>query len=172
MHIEEPQSPVYEYTFVGGENNSFFFTTVNNLVYEIKFKPTFYLFPVEYPFSERTYEFIIALVENPNPTSPPLDPLVYSTISKIFHEFFGKHDYNVAVYVCDSSDSRQIARMRKFDDWFYKSPLNGKYTKTNYALIDSKGVNFPISVILNINNPYVLDIHSEFHKVMKGYSQK
>ncbi len=34
----------YRFNFVGGEFNSFFFTTKNNVVYEVRFVPSAYLF--------------------------------------------------------------------------------------------------------------------------------
>jgi hypothetical protein len=70
--MEIDYSP-YKYRAVEDDGMSYFFQTDFELLYEVSFKPTPYLFPSEKPFAKDAYEFSIIVIENPNHASPPFD---------------------------------------------------------------------------------------------------
>ena len=151
----------YNYVFLGGINNSYVFETSKGIVYEIKFKPSSYLFSENEVFSKLIYEFVIEVAINDTGKSPSFDAQVSETIALIFKEFFIKNSYNVCLYICDSSDGKEDIRRKKFNDWYYKYE-NGMFIKLDEALIDSNKKIFPISLIIYNKNPYAKEIASAF----------
>lgn len=159
----------YQYSFIGGENNSYVFETSNRILYEIKFKPSPYLFAGE--FSKLIYEFVIVVLVNETGKNPPLDQQVSDTIAEIFREFFNNYSKNVCIYICDSSDNRQDIRRKKFDQWFYKYQ-NDSFLKIDEILVDSNKNRYPISMIILKRNPYIKQIISAFIELSEGESDK
>jgi hypothetical protein len=157
----------YSYVFVGGINNSYVFETKNKIVYEIKFKPTDYLFDKDKNLTELTFEFIIELIINETGKKPPLDQLVSNTIFAILTEFFNSNEKHVCLYICDSSDGKQDIRRRKFDDWFYKHQ-DGEFIKIDEVLIDSRNEKYPISLIIKKENPYLQEIFMSFASIIEN----
>ena len=93
-----------------------------------------------------------------------MDVNVSETIAAIFAEFLSKHDNNIALYICDSSDGKQDLRKRKFDEWYYKYQ-DDTFTKMNEALRDSSGNLYFITVILQQKNPKRVEIIEAFLKL-------
>lgn len=91
------------------EPDSFYFTTNNGINYEVKFRPSGYIFPDEPELQPFVFEISILILENLSGTRPPSDPLISTTITLIFGQFFEQHE-RVAVYICDTSDRRGLAR--------------------------------------------------------------
>ena len=88
------------------------------MVYSAYFLAYDYLF-VDYPdFAKDVYAFNLDLLVG-DVEDRTMDEKVGQTIVEIFRNFFA-YKQNVAVYVCDSSDDRHLARKRKFDFWFWK----------------------------------------------------
>ncbi len=54
------------------------------------------------------------------------DPRIADTVFEIITDFLDVK-WKAFVYICDSSDSRELARKRKFDLWF------AKYSKDLFA---------------------------------------
>lgn len=155
---------LYSYDFIGGENNSYAFVTKIGIAYEIKFKPSDYINLFDAEVSKYIFEFIIKVAINETGKNPPLDVNISETIAAIFAEFLLKHDNNIALYICDSSDGRQDLRERKFDEWYHKYQ-DVTFTKMNEAIRDSKGNLYFITVILQQKNPRRLEIIDAFLKL-------
>jgi len=160
----------YQYSFIGGLNNSYFFETVNKIVYEIKFKPSPYLL-VGSEFSELIYEFVIDVAINDSGKNPPLDNEVSLTIAEIFKEFFNAYSENVCIYICDSSDNRQDIRRKKFDQWFYKYQ-NDSFIKIDEILVDSNKNRYPVSMVILKRNPYIKQIMAAFIELSENEASK
>lgn len=169
MQNVESSSLKYEFTLVGGPKNVYSFQTVNGISYEITFKPTFYLFGEDSLFSPFTYEFSIILVNNPLDREPPADLKIPPTIAAIFAEFFKNAPQTVIVYICDSSDGRQLFRKRKFDRWFeyYK----GAFIKIDTSFDEADGTNYPVSLILKGNNPFRDQVVTQFFSIIDSFNQ-
>ncbi len=167
--MESANIKVVKYDFIdaGGEYNSYFFKTESGIIYEVKFKEFFYLFKENYD----SYEFAIEVANNPIIGRPPLDYRLPITIAAIFTDFFDKIEQPSVVYICDSSDSKQLARQRKFNSWFYefKQP---NFFKIEGKLVDKNGEVIPSSLILKSSNPYFSQIIEEFRKIVEGYNVK
>jgi hypothetical protein len=161
----------YEYTFGNDKNNSYFFVTENKLAYLVKFKPTDYFFSENLGYNSHTFEFIIEVYENPIGKTPPLDGRTAATVAKIFIDFFDRSDKTIAVYICDSSDSRQFARKRKFNLWFEAFNTDNRYVKVDTSIIDNEGIYYPVSIMVRKDNPNAGAILSEFVRVIQGISK-
>ena len=154
----------YKYDFIGGLNNSYVFETSRKIIYEIKFKPSDYINLFDEEVSKYIFEFIIKVAINETGKNPPLDVNVSETIAAIFQEFILKHDNNIAIYICDSSDGRQELRQKKFNEWYDKYN-DATFAKMNEVLFDSKGNRFLITMILQNKNPRRLEIIDAFLKL-------
>ncbi len=142
----------YNYYFFGGVSNSYGFATDNQISYEVKFKPSDYLFEGSLPFAVTAFEFAIEIEENPDNISPPLDPKIPHTVAAIFRDFFTNNDEQVIVYICDSSDARQAVRRRKFNQWVEAFKGN-EYLKIDAEIVESAKVTYYNSLILKSSHP-------------------
>jgi hypothetical protein len=115
--VVEHQSLSYNFVFAGSSSNSYFFETRHGVVYEVKFKPSGYIFENLPALSENTFEFVIEIAENRSGNQLPTDGLIPLTIARIFFDFFREKE-KLVVYICDSSDARQAVRYRKFSAWY------------------------------------------------------
>lgn len=170
MRREESQYLGYSFEFNGGIKNVYSFQTVLGCDYNITFKPTPYLFGENAVFSYFTYEFSIVLAKNPMDKEPPVDLKIPPTIAAIFSDFFNKTFYTVVVYICDSSDGRQIFRKRKFDRWFeyYKGD---SFIKIDASFDETDGNNYPVSLILKERNPFRNEICTQFMNIVGGFNE-
>lgn len=142
----------YDYIYVGGENNSFYFITDNKIVYEIKFKDSSYLFDGRLEFPIVAFEFVLEIEENPDNVRPPLDNKIPYTVAAIFRDFFAKNDEQIIIYICDSSDAKQAIRRRKFNQWveFFKG---NEFLKIDLEIEESSKITYYNSLILRTNHP-------------------
>ena len=154
----------YKYDFIGGLNNVYVFETSKKIIYEIKFKPSDYINLFNDEVSKYIFEFIIKVAINETGKNPPLDINVSETIAAIFQEFILKHNNNIALYICDSSDGRQELRQKKFDEWYDKYN-DATFAKMNEVLFDSNGNRFLITMILQQKNPRRVEIIEAFLKL-------
>lgn len=152
----------YEYKFSGGKNNIHAFETQNEILYEVKFVPSGYIFEEGHPAKDFTYEFIIGVVENNTGRNPPLDKKIPHNIALIFQDFF-QENRNVGVYICDSSDDKQAFRFRKFNIWF--NLFKGiAYYKFDATFADKDDSVIYTSLIMRLDNP-------NYKVVIDGYIQ-
>ncbi len=156
----------YNFVFIANVSNSYLFETDYNVAYEIKFKPFDYLF-LDKEFGKYAYEFVIEVFSKPKGIGVPKDAKIAITIAAIFDDFFERQTETVAIYICDSSDGKQMARHRKFSTWF-ASFGNEKYLKVDF-LLDEETV--PVSLVLQHINPYKDQIIREFEIITGGYGQ-
>ncbi len=167
-----PNGPVngYDYIFLGGENNTYLFITTQQVVYELKFKPSSYIFGNQPPFTEFAFEFVIDVAANPLTRLPPLDAAIPATIATIFNDFFRLKD-TVVVYICENADGRAAVRHRKFDQWFEQfQPGRLSFVKFDYRF-GSGAEFFFTSLIMRIDNPRLADIITSFQQLSADYSR-
>lgn len=170
MHREDPKWSKYDFEFRGGKNNSYVFDTNHEITYEVKFKPSSYLFEEQDEFSTQVYEMVIAIVERKNADDKtPSDSLIMYTIADIVTNFFQNRE-RIIVYICDTSDARHLARARKFGLWFEKFKTT-QFMKVDASIIDEMGVIYLNALILHRENPYFVEIIDAFRKVTGGYSE-
>lgn len=142
----------YDFFLSETDDSIYGFTTLNFIDYQVKFKNTSYLFDGYLNKNIAAYEMVIQVAYNPTSQRPPLDPRVAVTVAAIFYDFMNRNNEQVVVYICDSSDSKQAARHRKFLQWF---DLFGSldFVKINANIIDHKLVVYYTSLIIHKSNP-------------------
>lgn len=167
MKKEERPSSGYRIDLEPDDPNVYFFETSNSIIYEVRFKPSGYIFASDPEIQPFVFEISITVLENPLDRRPPFDPLVAPTIARIFGYFFEQHE-RVVIYVCATSDQRGSVRQRKFTNWFsyYKGIEYAQFTDT---LIDEAGVPYSISLIVRFDNPYRRRLLLAFDDLMTDY---
>lgn len=133
-------SPSYTYRSLKktGGHVIFEFSTDSGIKYEVYFANYSSLFE-NYPEIRCAVYCCGIEVAEGHPSVSPLDKKVGATIAEIIKFFFAETS-NVIVYVCDSLDNRELARKRKFDDWFARYN-DGSYIKYNgIAAIDGSKI--------------------------------
>lgn len=158
----------YDFIFIGGKNNSYVFKTNIGVIYEVKFKPSKYIFESGFSYSDFTFEFVIDVLQSSGYKSPPLDTKVSATTAEIFIDFF-RNEQNIIVYTCETNDAKEYARFRKFNHWF-NSFNDGSFKKEDYKLKDNlTNIIYYSSIIIKNNNPNKHEILKEFAEVMEQY---
>ena len=152
-------------------DNIYYFETDLGLVYEVLFKPSPYLLGNEKSeFAEFIFEFIISIEQNNENKTPKVDKKIGETAAAIFKDFYLKKGNAVTIYICDSSDGKQLIRKRKFDQWFNEF-RTFEFTKIDELLLDSNKTEIPIGLIISKKNPFILQIVDAFVKIAIDYSK-
>ncbi len=160
-------SRAYPFRNIGGKNSTYGFITSNRVSYEVKFKPSEYLFGGETPFASFTYEFVIIQLGD-NSVKTRLDPRIPATVSEIMYDFFKLRE-KIVLYICDNTDGKGAARDRKFDQWF--SLYNRLFlVKMDFA-IGYESNPYLTSLIMRIDNPYLGDVVEASRKLMGEFKK-
>ena len=149
------KSDAYEFVFQGGADNLYAFATANKLVYEVKFKPSGYLFDNDQPFVNSIFEMVLLPVKDDVGKEKQLDERIPATVTAIIRHFLTRKE-KVFLYVCEDKDGKGAARDRKFDQWFRVYDTNN-YFKFNFTITDGKEQYYN-SVIGTMDNPYRSEI--------------
>jgi Family of unknown function (DUF6169) len=157
---------MYDFYFGGGVNNSYYFNTDLGIEYVVKFKDSSYLFDGRLEFEVQAFELMIEIDDNPSGIKPPLDSKIPLTISTIFKDFCQKFNERVIIYICDSSDVRQEARRRKFNQWVDQFK-GDEYLKLDTAIEENSKITYHSSVIVRNDNPYKMQIFEAFLNLAK-----
>jgi hypothetical protein len=160
MLSEELPHPVYEYSEVENEVNTFSFQTITGILYEIVFVPTPYLLGEDSVFAPHSFELVVRVSQNPTRQRPPFDRQTARTVAAIFEDFYQRSEYHVILYICDSSDGRQALRK------------GNPYLKIDDEIRDSDGTAYPISLILRKQNPHKIQIIEAFLLVTVAANDK
>ena len=160
MYAEESLS-VYPFDEIAGPVTAYSFETTQAIVYTIAFIPTPYLLGEGSVFAPYIYELAIKVSQNNTNKRPPFDRLTARTVAVIFDYFYRRNDLTVILYICDSSDNRQLLRHSAFNRWF-RDFKGQEYVKIDEILADTKGDVYPVSLILKDNNPHKIQIIEAF----------
>jgi hypothetical protein len=120
------------------------------------------------PIAKNIYSFNIDITEG-NLDITIQDDRIGITIVEIFKLFFLSIE-NVAVYVCDSIDDRQLARKRKFDFWFWKYNDGSILKEDGIAVIE--GTEILNSLLIHKQNPHLLDTILAFKSINEKVGDK
>jgi hypothetical protein len=158
----------YEFEYVAGLNHSYIFKTTNEVIFEIKFKPSNYIFGYSEIININAFELGIVILEGGRKVG--IDIKIPTTIAEIVFDFFSKKLEDVIVYICDSFDSRQLARKRKFDSWvdYFKGT---DYFKVDAEIIDNDKNKIYSSLILKSDHPNFREIIKYFGSLSSTYSK-
>lgn len=170
MESKKPTEP-YQYTFTGGETNSYFFTTQTNVIYEIKFVPSTDYFRGYEALEVEVFEMVIAVTDNPGGRRVPADERTAPTLFAIFHHFFLPH-LQALIFICDSSDGRERARFRKFGIWFDQASMLDSNQDLDIAKFDQHFADgdelILISLIMSRRHPQHQLVRTIFFDLAEG----
>lgn len=157
----ENQRSLYQFTFAGGDFNSYYFTTDIDIVYEIKFIPSTDYFGAYSDLDADIFEMTISVADNPTGGRLPADALTAPTIFAIFEHFFLPHRQAI-IFICDSSDGREQARFRKFGVWFYNKTITlTDITKFDRVAVDGND-RILLSLIMSRLHPQLMRVVAMF----------
>lgn len=151
----------YEVRYTEGEG-SYFFTTDNDVEYSIGFLPDDLL------RSDESYEFIIG---NINEKKSPRDLKVKNTIIAIVEEFFEKNQSTI-LFLCSTSDGKQLMRGRLFRHWFDTYCYSNRYTMVTSILPDEYGIDNVAAIIIRNDNPNLGKVLAEFGETIEMFNHK
>jgi hypothetical protein len=171
MSAEEPRSSSYNFTFAGGANNLYVFTTTQEIIYEVLFKPTPYLFGDDFPLADQIVELVIKIGYSPGELRAGSDALIGPTVAAIIGDFYRKSSLTITIFICDTADRRHAARWRKFNRWYdYFAPLD--YVRIDDAFVDpARQLTYHCALIAKRNNPYLQDISRAFFTLMADFNE-
>lgn len=154
----------YDFFYLGGANESYAFVTENEVYYEAKFKPSNYLFSGLQEFNIDVFEFVIDVAIYSKDGKLPSDSKIPETISLLIKDFFNQNSRNAILYICDSSDSRQAARKRKFDKWveYFKGD---EFIKVDSEILDGNNNKIYSSLIIKTENRFFSEVIKYFGKL-------
>lgn len=135
------------------QDGKYTFVTISGVVYIAYF--------IEIPFGngiEDVYSFSFETINEPQ----AFDERIYATIFQILHEFF-LNNQNSMLFVCDSNDDKESARLRLFDRWYKDQEVN------DFILKYDKSVKLPdfdlhSSILINKKNPLKDQILLKFNE--------
>ena len=160
----------YEYKFEEKQYDTYSFQTVNGVVYDVVFKPSPYIFNEDAIYAPYLFELLLAVQES-KAAKLESDEKIPFTIVSILLDFYNRNDNNVCVYICDSSEGKQLARARKFNYWF--SYFNeGGFIQMTEVFKDSDGIKYPIGMILKIKNSFKAQIIEAFESLVSEYDKE
>ena len=100
------------------------------------------------------------------------DTDVQATVDCIVTHFFEDKE-NSLIYMCDNSDSREIARYRKFNGWFANSPFKDNVIKINEQIeSEDKTTTFYTSIVYHMENPFQVDLEIGYYEVIDTLRDK
>lgn len=168
MQNEEPELSHYDFSYIGGEFNAYIFKIQSEIIYEVRFTPTPYLFGEDSPYSNETFELSLLVNYNPTGRRPPFDKLTARTLAVIFENFYLRSAHTITLYICASYDGRQLLRQQLFHRWFQYFQQDD-FIKIDDVIRDSDGTPYPLTLIIKHKNPHRLDVIAAFLTVIDGY---
>lgn len=148
----------YTYEFVTDQG-------IRYLIFFIDYSALFEAWPEISPY---VYMFNIDVIDG-DPDNGVTDERIGVTVLQVFNTFFSKVR-NIAVYICDSTDERHLARKRKFDFWFWKYN-NGKLLKEDgMAVVDGQIIYN--AMLLHKENEHLTDIILAYKELNERSSSK
>jgi hypothetical protein len=106
------------YKITIAKDNYFEFTTVAGIKYACYFLSYAEYFKDYKEIAGSIYSFNVEVLESKR-KGPAPDERAGLTIVDVVKQFLEELE-NAVVYVCDTSDGRELVRKRKFDNWFKK----------------------------------------------------
>jgi hypothetical protein len=144
------------------------FTSDSGIRYIVYFLDYSFMLPETDQFTEAIYTFNIEILGNA-PAQLPQDNRISTTVATVLRLFFEKIQ-NVAVYVCDSTDKRQMARKRKFDAWFRKYN-DGNIIKED-GIVQIEGITILNAILIHKKHPNLQKVLVAYKKINHSASEK
>lgn len=97
--------------------------------------------------SDESYEFIIG---NLNGVKSPRDKKVKATVIAIVEEFFNANKATM-LFLCSTSDGKQLMRGRLFKNWFDTYKYRNRFTMVTSTLLDEYGILLHVMLSMRYN---------------------
>lgn len=143
-------------------DETYTFVTESGVEYSIGFMPDDLL------QSDESYEFVIA---NLNDKKSPRDKKVKDTVVTIVEEFFNSNSATI-LYLCSTSDGKQLTRGRLFKNWFDSYEYSNRFTMVTSTLVDEYAIDNIAALIIRNDNPKLGKILAEFGETIEMFSHK
>ena len=147
---------------------SYEFVTDQGLHYILYFIDYSYIFTEYLDQLVDVYMFNIDVVDG-KPEEHVHDDRIGLTILEVFKKFFTTKQ-QVAVYICDNTDARQLARKRKFDLWFWRYNDGSLLKEDDVAMI--AGIEVYNSMIIHKQNLHLTEIIVAFKELNERNTNK
>lgn len=113
----------------------------------------------------------------PDQTLTKNDPRVKDTILQFLAKYFRTKTNNALIFVCDTSDKRQDARFKMFNNWFDEnskiSAKDSNILKTNISFCDENNNNCAhASLLISTHNPELNEIMTAFLELDRNFRAK
>lgn len=144
------------------QGSEFKFSTKYGVQYSVSFMEDDSL------LSRESYQLIIA---NVNHVKAPQDVGVRDTILAIIENFFQANNTTL-LYICETGDNKQSMRNRLFQNWFSHFQNNTLYTFISSSIVDADGIINYAALIIRNDNPFLVEIVSEFTQTIQLLSEK
>lgn len=126
------------------------FETVNEVICQVKFKPTPYLFPSYPALGQESFELVIDVIYSRSGKIPS-DAFIPATIAAICEDFVSSRE-RILLYICETADARHLARVRKFDAWF-REFNDFHFLKIDANFPDANNITYYVSLIFRSDHP-------------------
>lgn len=159
----------YDFEPSDSDPNTFLFKTRYGRFYEIKFKPTPYLFSDAPEYADDVYELSIITIGQGAMKTPP-DPAIAWTVFAIGQAFAEWLGHPIFLFICDTCDGKQAVRARTFTRWF--TEIGNPYIlKIDGSFPDEKaGANY-VSLIIRLDHPYFREATVAFADLLAAYNR-
>lgn len=151
------------------ERNIIYFETDYEITYRIRFELSDYLFPTLPLKIGSVFEFVLSVAESTGTNYIPPDSRIAPTVVAAIADFLKADTNRVITYICDSSDKRELARKRKFDQWFDTFATHD-FRKQEGTLADSDGISFYIAAMWLQNHSLTDQIAVAFNDLSDQYN--
>lgn len=142
----------------------YIFSTNHNVEYRLTFTDSDYL--LNGTVGEGVISNIFSLsIENTNNLFAPNDDYVKETIICIL-EFFFRNIENSIIYLCDTSDNRELARFRKFNYWFDNKEFSDAFEKLSSIIEIDEETSHYTTMIYHKQNPFSETLKLSYFEVI------
>lgn len=124
--------------------------------------------PDDLVMQDESYEFIIG---NLNGVKSPRDHKVKETVIAIVEEFFNANKATM-LFLCSTTDGKQLMRGRLFKNWFETFERRNRFTMIISTLVDENGADNVAAVIIRNDNPNLGKVLAEFGETIEMFSHK
>lgn len=146
------------------------FVTDNKLIYQVYFTEGDGYFSDYSPEIATQFLMMGFACLSDTQNSVPQDERIVITIVEILKDFFAKN-HKALLYVCNTSDNRQLFRSRLFTIWFNKYAVNTPIEKIDEVL-EANGLILPYSLLISRLHPNYQVIKDTFNTLSMSYKNK
>lgn len=140
------------------------FTTKNHIQYNIAFADSVSVFQGTSTELDIIKVHSLTIVKM-SKVKEQLDINVQRTIDCIIKHFFNDRE-NSIIYLCDSSDKKELKRLNKFNSWYEKSSFKNEIIKIDEAIPSIDTIHYT-SLMYHIENPFQNSLKQGYYDIIE-----